>query len=161
MTTLEIEISVMQHIGVRQNIIVNGIHWGLFVGKKFMHECDLLSLSKSNYASEIEIKISKADLIKDKFKKHNHDHSHIKYLWFAVPKKLQDIAMQEIPERAGLYVLHKWDDGRVSLYIIKKPVARLDAVKWTINERVDLMRFGTMRIITLKKQLLRSINTKI
>lgn len=157
MTTLEIEIAIMNYIGVRQNVIVNGIHWGLNVGTKLMHECDLLSLTKSNYATEIEIKISKSDLLKDKFKKHKHEHPHIKYLWFAVPKKLKEVALQEIPERAGLYLLHRWDDGRITVHTEKQPTPRKDAIKWNDTERNDLMRLGTMRILTLKRQLLRSL----
>jgi hypothetical protein len=159
MTTLDIEIAMMQYIGVRQNVIVNGISWGIDVGTKLMHECDLLSLTKYNYASEIEIKISRADLLKDKSKKHNHDHSHIKHLWFAVPKKLKEIALQEIPERAGLYLLHKWEDGRITVHLEKYAIPRKDAVKWSDKERNDLMRLGTMRIITLKKQVQRALRS--
>lgn len=155
MTTLEVEIAIMDHIGVRQNVIVNGVSWGLELGHKLLHECDLLSLTRSNYASEIEIKVSKADLIKDKEKKHGHSHPYIKYLWFAVPENLKDIALQEIPEKAGLYVLRKWDDGKITVHIERQAVARKNAVKWTDGERNDLTRLGAMRIITLKKQLLR------
>lgn len=160
MTTLEIEIAMMDYIGVRQNVIVNGIHWGITLGNRSMHECDLLSLTKSGYASEIEIKISKSDLLKDKKKKHNHFHKHIKYLWFAVPEKLKGIALEEIPERAGLYTLHKWEDGRITVHIEKHAIPRKNAVKWPNEERNDLMKLGTMRIITLKRQLLRCLKTK-
>ena len=110
MTTLQIEIAIMDFIGVRQNVIVTGVHWGLKVGNQQMHECDLLSLSKSGYASEIEIKISKYDLLKDKFKKHKHNHGHLKYLWFAVPEILKDIALHEIPDRAGLYTIKEFEN---------------------------------------------------
>jgi len=159
MTTLEIEVAIMEYLGVRKNVIVNGIHWGLNVGNKLMHECDLLSLTKSSYATEIEIKISKSDLLKDKEKKHKHNHNHIKYLWFAVPEKLKETAIKEIPDRAGLYSLHKWDDGRITVYIEKHAQPRKNAIKWTDEERNDLMRLGTMRIITLKKQLLRVLRS--
>ena len=155
MTTLDIEIAIMQLIGVRQNVIVNGIHWGLDVGSKLMHECDILSLSKSSYASEVEIKISKPDLLKDKLKLHGHCHNHIKYLWFAVPVELRNIALIEIPYRAGLYLVY--DDKTVS--ICRPAIANKNAVKWTDKERNYLMKLGTMRIITLKEQLQRTINT--
>ena len=85
MTTLEIEIALMEHFNVRQNSIVPNISWGI----ANLHECDILVLSKSNYATEVEIKISKSGLLKDKEKKHGHNHNHIARLYFAVPKKLK------------------------------------------------------------------------
>ena len=88
MKIVDIEIAIMKHICVRKNIIVPNVSWGI-QGKDFkpLHECDLLSLSLSGYATEIEIKTSKADLLKDKEKEHKHKHDHIliKNLYFAVP----------------------------------------------------------------------------
>ena len=160
MTTLEIEIAMMNYIGVRQNIIVPGISWGMTLGNKSLHECDLLSLTKSNYATEIEIKISRADLKKDKHKKHGHNHNHIKYLWFAVPEKLKDLALEEIPERAGLYVLDYYRNGRIYVSVARQATVNPKAEKWTDAERQNLMRLGAMRILNLKK-LVQKLKKKI
>ncbi len=158
MTTLEIEIAIMQHIGVRQHMIVHGVSWGLFLGGRYLHECDLLSLTKTGYATEIEIKISKADLLKDKNKKHGHLHNHIKYLYFAVPEKLKDIALQEIPERAGLFVIkqisYKYKKGSKNVVdLVKRPKINKEVQKWNDADRAALARLGVMRILTLKQNI--------
>ena len=86
MKTIDVEIAIMQMYGVRKNIIVPNCSWGIKrEGVGELHECDLLILSKDNYATEIEIKISKQDLLKDKDKPHAHDSDFIKRLFFAVP----------------------------------------------------------------------------
>lgn len=53
MTTLEMEIALMEYFGVRQNLVVPNAWWGL---QGLNHECDLVRLSKNGYATEIEIK---------------------------------------------------------------------------------------------------------
>lgn len=88
------------------------------------HECDLLILSKSGVLHEVEIKISKADLLADKRKRHTHDSKIIKRLWFAVPEHLKDFAIDHIPEKAGLiYVVRQMIRGsiRESCHVVKMP----------------------------------------
>lgn len=76
--------------------------------KGIEHECDLLALSKSGVLHEIEIKISKADLLADKRKRHTHRSELIKRLWFAVPSHMKDFAKDHIPADAGLIVVEKY-----------------------------------------------------
>lgn len=162
MKTIDIEIAVMGYLDIRANMIVPNASWGV----ARLHECDLLSLSKTGYATEIEIKITKSDLLKDKEKKHGHEHNHIKYLFFAVPKKLEAIALKEIPERAGLYVIEKyWWTGRYPhfrgdvgewLYKVTQvrgAITNKRAIKWSEAERLQLARLGAMRILGLKKKI--------
>lgn len=149
MKTLQMEIALMKELNVRINIIVPNVSFGMCLGGKSLHECDLLSLSKSNYATEIEIKVSKSDLLKDKLKKHGHKHGHIKTLWFAVPEKLKEVALSEIPERAGLYIVK----NNMKVYVVKNPIINKKAKKWTEKERVQLLRLGAMRILTLKNNI--------
>jgi len=66
-TTIEIEERVAQYFGPRECIIVPNISWGINI-----HECDLLIIRKSGYGIEVEIKISKSDLIADAKKGHHH-----------------------------------------------------------------------------------------
>lgn len=160
MKTIEIEIAVMEYLNIRQNLIVPNISWGI----ANLHECDLLSLSQSNYATEVEIKVSKHDLLKDREKKHGHKHNHIAQLFFAVPKNLKEIALQVIPERAGLLIvtkykykthfeeIYKWDN-KVSF--VRQCERNKNAVKWSDKERNDLARLGTMRILGLKKKIMK------
>jgi len=162
-TTLEIEVAIMGYFGVRQNLIVPNASWGAASG---LHECDLISLSVAGYATEIEIKVSVSDLKKDKEKRHGHQHNHIRYLFFAVPLKMKDKALAEIPERAGLYTVEKkWyqnllcPKGKWVYYVrIEKGCEpNKSAVKWTEAERFNLARLGTMRIHGLKKKLMNKI----
>ena len=150
MTTLDMEIAVMKHFGIVQSLIVPNVSWGI----SGLHECDILSLSKAGYATEIEIKISKADLRADKKKSHGHRHGHIARLYFAVPSFLKQIALEEIPERAGLLVAVM--DKQTSENIIRlqeeKPCKRNSgAHQWTDLERSKLGRLGAIRILGLKE----------
>jgi len=165
MTTLEMEIALAAHFNARQNLIVPGIHWGFFI-----HEMDLLVLTKAGYAYEVEIKVSKADLIKDKEKRHGHrdTQGRIKYLYFAIPVKLQPF-IEHIPERAGIITVNK-SMGRFGRYgrdgyetyeteiypcnILRQPET-LSKYKFSDKERYDVARLGTMRIWPMKEKLLK------
>ena len=157
-TTLEMELVLMREFDVRQNIIVPNVSFGIRINNKYLHECDLLILSNSNYATEIEIKISKSDLLQDKKKTHKHDHIAIKNFYYAVPEFLEDIALKNIPENAGLIVIteakHFVANQRyLHATIVKKPKARKDAYKWQTENILKLTRLGCMRIYGLKKKI--------
>jgi hypothetical protein len=66
-----------------------------------MHECDFLLLTKNRYLWEIEIKVSKADLIADKKKIHGHINSNVKRLYFALPHYMEDYI--QYPGSGGCY----------------------------------------------------------
>lgn len=149
MKTIEMEIALLEHLNVRQNIIVPNVSWGI---AELNYECDLVKLSKNNCATEIEIKISKSDLYKDKKKRHNH-HSHLfKYFYFAVPEKLEQVALEEIPEHAGLFVITK-QDKYYRVREVKKPKLNKHHTKWNNKQRQKLAELGTMRILGLKQAL--------
>lgn len=167
MKTEELEVLVMQHFKFTKNIVVPNVSWGIkrWPEVGVLHECDVLSLTKAGYATEIEIKISKADLLKDKEKVHGHNSNFIKFLYFAVPKKLEEIALQEIPERAGLLVVEEYlqrnNKKHTFLRVVKGAKANPDAVKWKESEREKLLRLGCMRIVSLKKKYLKMIKHKV
>ena len=144
LTTSHVEIYLMYYFNIRRNLIVPNVSWGLF-----NHECDLLVLRKSNWATEIEIKISKQDLLADKKKKHKHYSNKIRYLYFAVPDYLVEFALNYIPDRAGLFSV-----SSRSVKEVKKPVINKNAVRFSIKDRLQLSRLGTMRIYGLKRKLL-------
>lgn len=95
-----------------------------------IQECDVISVSKSDYIYEYEIKISRADFKKD-FIKEKHTHilnekfTYIRkgeQLWrvcnyfnYVVPKDL--ISLDEVPEYAGLIYVNE----DFTFEIIKKP----------------------------------------
>lgn len=162
MKTLDIEIAVMQKFGVRKHIIVPNVAWGITrEGIGNLHESDLLILTQSNYAIEIEIKISKGDLLKDADKPHAHDSNFIKKLYFAIPETLLEIAKQSIPKRAGIIIVkNKTNDVGLETEVVRKAKTNTDSVQWTEDERNQLMRLGCMRILGLKKKLARKVHKK-
>jgi hypothetical protein len=171
MTTLEMEVTLIKASKPRQNLVVPNVSWGLATKESHgLHECDILVLSKSGWATEIEIKISKSDLLNDFKKGHNHKHNLIRKLYYAVPEELRVIALDKIPDTAGLMTVeyidainYKWFDtgGRVEIpykyrrvKTIREAQINKDARKWNGDERYQLARLGTMRILGLKEKLL-------
>ena len=148
MKTIEMEIALMQYFGVRQNIIVPNISWSFL----YNHEADLIILTGSSYAREIEIKVTKADLKKDKEKKHCHESDMIKYLDFAVPIELKDFALTEIPEHAGLLSV-RFDGNRYWVNREKATTKNKHCKSWTQAERQKLSELGCMRILGLKEKV--------
>lgn len=149
MKSLDIEIAIMDYIGIRYHLIVPNISYGMD-----LHECDILSLSKLGYATEFEIKVSKHDLLKDKEKWHGHHDKKIAQLFFVVPEKLKLIALKYIPERAGLFVAIKDPiTGEIEVERIKSCLKNKNAVKWSEEDRCKLARLGAMRILKLKEKI--------
>lgn len=161
MKTLEVEIELMKYFDIRRNLIVPN------VGTMNMlvdFEADLLVLTGSGYATCIEIKVSKVDLKRDLEKKHifllrtNYNHftyyyKYLKHFYYAIPKKLQEDALAQIPKFAGLLVLDYNDNDEIFVEEVRKPRI-LFKYKWSVLERYMLARLGTMRILGLKEKLL-------
>jgi hypothetical protein len=146
-TCLDIEIAMAHYFNPRVNLIVPNISWGMMI-----HECDLLILTPSNYAYEVEIKVSKYDLIKDKEKRHKHQSDKIKKLYFAIPNYLLESCLEHIPERAGiLTVAHK----KYNLSSVKKiREAQVNSnYQFTVGDRYMIARLGVMRTWRLREQI--------
>ncbi len=143
-TASEIEIAVAEYFGIRRNLIVPNVSWGL----SRLHECDLLIMTPSNHLYEVEIKVSKSDLIADKKKIHGHVNNRIKLLYFAIPEKLMQCT-EHIPERAGILVVMK--DGTVRK--CREAKANTKSIKASNEDRLQLLRLGAMRIWGLKRRL--------
>lgn len=168
MTAQQVEVAVARHLGYRENLIIPNVSHG------FLHyEADLLIVTKAGCLTEVEIKVSKNDLVKlEKKKRHNHDDHRIKYLYFAIPHVLL-CHHQHIPKRAGIMILDwvqeqyrlernalgymdyvRCDDGKwvVRCKVVRKPEKHS---KYTISdhERYTLARLGALRIWDLKEKL--------
>lgn len=156
MKTIEIEYAILQHFGVRRNIIVTNVSWGVVHD---LHECDVLVLSKSGYATEVEIKVSKQDILKDKEKTHGHRHRYIRRLYFAVPEKLYEFAIDHIPKNSGLLIVKKVG-GRYRVLQKRKAKIKSSAHKWDEKEVMNLARLGTMRAEKYLKKII-ELTTKI
>jgi hypothetical protein len=144
-TAKEIEVRIARWFGARENVIVPNVSWGLV-----NYECDLLILTKAGYFCEVEIKVSKGDLLADKKKDHNHKDERIRELYFAIPQKLEK-HIEHIPERAGILVV-KPNNGGVEK--IRDAQVNRNAQKAGQEERFQIGRLGTMRVWNLKTELL-------
>jgi len=145
-TASEIEIRIANYFDYVKYVIVPNISHGF--SQFTSRELDLMLLNNNGYAYEVEIKVSKQDLINDKKKWHNHQSSILRKLWFAIPEKLEkDINL--IPEEAGILIVDK--KGNVTE--IRKSKTNLQARKFTEKEKFRLARLGAMRIWRLKSRL--------
>lgn len=99
-TAVDIEFAVAHFFGIRENIIVPNVSWGLF---RDGHEADVVVIKTSQWAEEVEIKVSKADIKRDLGKRGGRGHARnpmMRRLWFAVPEALCDDP--NIPGFAGV-----------------------------------------------------------
>lgn len=162
----------MNLYGITKNIIVPNV---TILSGLVRFETDMLILSKSGYATAIEIKVSKADLKNDLKKNHikrlnsnwrsstgkkaeEFYYKNIKHFYYAVPECLADYAKTQIPDFCGLLVASKhefYDKERISfLNDFGKAPKLLFKTKWTIENQLKLARLGAMRILKYKNKLL-------
>ena len=143
----EIEIAVARHINPRINLIVPNVFWGFGLN----YEADLVVVTPTGYAWEIEIKTTVSDLKADQKKRYQHNSNKFKRLYFAVPYSMKEISLELIPERSGLLVVNY--DYRVLL--VKAPTSNRYAHKLTLDEVEKLKDLAAMRIWSLKEHILR------
>lgn len=149
MTTIEIEVAVARLFDIRRNLIVPNVSWGL----GFNHECDLLVVTKSGYANEIEIKTGLYDLKRDGLKRHGHRSKKIRRLFFAFPEELLGPALRFVGAEAGLIVVDK-GLAKINRHAIINKGAR----PLTDDEICHLGRLASMRIWGLKETLVNKMN---
>lgn len=151
MNTFTIERKIASHFGVRQSLIVPNVSWGFH-----LHECDLLIVSKSNYLTEVEIKTSRADLVRDKHKRHGHRSNRIRRLFFAIPRDLEK-DIEHIPERAGILAVEKKTTPSNGWYFqvhqLRKPEINKSARPITSEERSKIAHLGCMRLWSMRTSL--------
>ena len=156
--TIDIEVAISKHFGVRQNIIVPNISWGF----QWMHECDMFIVTKAGIATEVEIKITKADLLAD-FKK-GHDHKdragRITYFYYAMPETLYEKVKDLIPPEAGILTCERgsWEGASAYIREKRKPEKRKNTRKLTPEEQLKIAWLGTMRIWSLKEKIIKLQN---
>jgi hypothetical protein len=143
MTSLDIEIALANFFNPRRNIIVPNVWFGMGLN----HECDLMVMTRAGYVYEIEIKISKADLVRDMKKWHGHRDGRIKKLYFCIPESLFEECQNLIPEQAGIIVC----DGN---FCVRKREAKATRIPPLDAEaREKLYQLAAMRVWTLKYKL--------
>jgi hypothetical protein len=150
-TAQQVEIAVTQHFNPRRYLIVPNVSFGLFN----YHEADMVILAPSNWGTEVEIKVTAADIKADLKKWHQRKEKIIRDVWFAVPEELaQD---QNIPSYAGIISVRRWKTkrGKQRYFCERKrlPEKNKDSRKFTDIERNKLLRLGCLRILGLKEKL--------
>lgn len=143
-TCPEIELVVAKYLNPRQNIIVPNVWWGLGIN----HECDLFVLTKTGYAYEIEIKVSKSDIMADLKKRFGHKSNKIRKLYFAIPEKLQP-SIDLIPERAGILVVNQ----KGTVLKLREAKINNEANPLSHEDQLHLAHLGAQRIWKLKSKL--------
>ena len=145
-TAKEIEIAIAEYFGIRQNLSVPNVSWGIGI-----YECDVLVLTKTGYAYEVEIKISRSDLLRDSRKRHQHWdwQNRIRKFWFAIPEKLVSESTS-IPNRAGVLAVNRFGQVRE----IRPASINASARKLEPDEQYKLARLGVLRMWALKKKVL-------
>lgn len=145
MNAREIELAIARFVGWRHLIIVPNVSWGLGLD----HECDLLVMwPRSGYCEEYEIKVTRADLLRDRQKRHQHLSPYIRALWFAVPAELAtDLSL--FPDGAGVVAVGK--NGRCR---VARPAKKNRLIQpLPDDKRWKLLHLGCMRIWTLKQAI--------
>ena len=140
-----IESIVAEYLNPRINLIVPNAYWGL----GFSYELDLFVMTPANYGWEIEIKVSKADLVKDKEKQKwkNYDKGRIKRLYFAMPDGMKS-EIEHVPEKAGILLVS--EKGRVRKLREAKNISNH---RFSEKDRLKAMHLCCMRIWRLKERL--------
>jgi hypothetical protein len=145
--TAEIELSLAKYLNFKQKLIVPNLWWGLGLA----YEMDLAVITPAGYLWEIEIKISKADMLADKKKRHQHNSELVKQLYFAFPTELLATTDVEslVPEHAGILAIN----GSHTIQYRKAQISK--ARKLSVKEIEKLYRLAAMRIWSLKRALLK------
>lgn len=153
--TDEIEYAVAKLYNYRKNLIVPNLSYGL----DGMHECDLFIIKPSDYAVEVEIKISIADLKADFKKEHKHidTYHRIHEFYYALPFDLYEKAKDLIPETAGIIVCKRYGK-KVTARLVRNAKRIKGARKLTLEEKYKVARLGTMRIWGIKNKIINKCN---
>lgn len=145
-TAADIEIAVATWADYTRNIVVPNVFWGMGL----TYEADLIILSRSGYGTEIEIKVSKSDLVRDHKKLNAHlgqnrkGENWVRKTFFAVPPSLKD----EVRPDYGVLVV---EGGHVEVY--RPSPIKKDVTPLSMERRLKLAELGCMRIWTLKKKI--------
>jgi hypothetical protein len=147
LTCLDVECAVADYFSPRTNLIVPNVSWGFL-----FYEVDLLVVTPAGYCYEVEIKVSRSDLIADEKKTHGHNSKKMRRLYFAIPDYLQS-CVEFVPERAGVLVVSEKTPGLNRCRCVRDPQNNCSAPKIDAVERYQVARLGAMRIFTLKNAL--------
>ena len=146
LTVKDIQALLAEYFGIRNNIIVPNVSWGLLD-----YEADLLIMNKTGYVTEIEIKRSWSDFLADFKKDENAHKSEIIYqFWYCVPDSLYKDCIDKLKE---VYpdsldrpnVISYSDSGVLNFHGKSASYCRGKHRKMFLEEQLKLARLGAMR----------------
>lgn len=155
MKTAEVEAAVVwKRLRPLKNIVVANVSWSFFP----WHEADLVRVTPAGYGTEVEIKVTKADLIADKVKRRWSlpMPNLIREMYFAGPLELEEAMLEHVPALAGIIVVEKRivNEGERNEYplyvtkVIRRPSVNKAARKWTPDEQQKLLRLAYLRYMS-------------
>jgi len=130
----------------RRFVAVPNVYWGWGLS----YEADLIAVSKTGTCTEVEIKISKSDLLADRLKRKwiTGLGPMIQRFYYAVPIHLKEAALASIPETSGLIVVCPGNRATASLpvaSVVRRAKTNPSARKPTDDELQKLHHLGIMR----------------
>ena len=145
MKTKDLEVLTAEFFGIRKNLIVPNVYWGFGL----RYEADLVVVTRSRYAYEVELKVTKSDLKAEAKKaKHAHNSPKFKRLYYSMPEKIFDPEL--VPERAGIILASDYR-GKTRLELHRKPKdVKADPI--TESEYLKLLELCAMRLWGMKKK---------
>jgi len=153
-TTLELEVAVVNHFRPLVNLIIPNVKWGWGLH----YEADLVVLTESDYAYEVELKVTKSDLKQDAKKRHTHNDPLFRGLWFAMPEEIIDAGL--IPVKAGILSYYLKDNPGVpgqkyrKIKVLRRPATIKDRDKIGEPARAKLRSLAYFRMWKAKRDLL-------
>lgn len=150
-TSTHIELALALHFNYRRNYIIVNASWGMGLN----YEADFISVTPDGYATEVEIKVSKSDLLADlKKAKWAHNGDFIKRVYFAVPTALVETCKEVLPESYGIIEVHEGLHGGLKCREVRAAQNRLKARPLSPKEINNMLRLMSMRVWTLKAKIL-------
>jgi hypothetical protein len=155
MNLLFLECRIAKYFDYRQNVIIPNVSWGIGLD----YEADLIVVSKAKYVTEIELKVSKSDLKRDRDKrkwkpKPEYDfrgelYNVVKKQFFGIPEDLGD-SINFIPSHCGVIMVRP--NGRCHM---ERAPRILKARPLSGKEYLHALHLASMRTWTLKETLMR------
>ena len=138
MNTEEVTLEFRKRIFDYSDFSVSNV---FFFGGKNKIESDIVSVTKTGYFVEYEVKISRADFLADRRKskwktyKFHYDKAP-KYFYYLLPKDVAKV--EELPDFAGL-IEFTVNDGNYSFETVHKPTV-LNRLKATEKQKYNLLK---------------------